>query len=132
MIHQIKSSIRLTLYASLAPIALAACAAAPSVQDSTPSKTYNASVDQVYQASIEAFQNLGLEVFKEDKAALYVEGGRQPAFGQGSEKVGVFLESVGPSQTIVRIDNNRAVLGIVFSEDWTDDLFNQITNEIEG
>jgi hypothetical protein len=84
----------------------------------------------VYTASINAFQNLGLEVFKTDEQAGYIEGGRKPAFGQGSETVGIFLGRTSPTTTSVQIDNNRAMLGYIFSKDWTDELFNQIASEL--
>ena len=108
------------------------CAAEPEKTGSTPSRLYNASPDKAYQASVLAFQDLGLEVFKQDPEHGFVEGGRKPAFGQGSENVGVYIEPTAAGQTKVSIDNHKAMLGYAFAVDWTDKMFAQIDMELKN
>lgn len=83
-----------------------------------------------FAASVAAFQNLGLELFKQDKVAGYVEGGRKPAFAQGAETVGVFIKAESSGRTKVLIDNNQALAGVMFAVDWTENLFQQIGTEL--
>jgi hypothetical protein len=110
----------------------AACAGTPSKSQDTPLKTYDAPFDKVYSAAVIAFQNLDLEIFKQDQTAGYVEGGRRPAFGQGAETVGVFIERTSPTTTTVSIDNRKALAGVVFAVNWTSKLFDQIDRQLKG
>ena len=113
-------------------VALTSCGGPTPVKTpETPFRTYNSPFDQVYDASVKAFQNLGLDLFKQQKDQGYVEGGRTAGIGRGSEYVGIFLEQIGPSETKVSIDNRKALVGIVFAVDWTDQLFEQIEQELK-
>lgn len=102
----------------------------PEKRADSPSRIYNAPFEKVYDATLVAFQNLDIEIFEQDKSAGYIEGGRRPALFQGSEKVGVFLEKSSADKTVVRIDNNKALAGIMFAVDWTDKLFDQIDKQL--
>ncbi len=106
------------------------CAATPKKTASTPSRIYDAPLDEVYHAAIAAFQNLGLEIFKQDQNAGYVEGGRKPGFARGSERVGVYIESEAPGKTKVSIENRKAFAGMIFAVNWTNKLFQQIDSEL--
>lgn len=106
------------------------CAGTPTKTASTPSRIYDAPPDKVYRAAVTAFQNLGLELFKQDQSTWYVEGGRTPGFGRGSENVGVYIEVMEPGRTKVSIENRRAIAGYIFAVDWTDKLFEQIRSEL--
>ena len=118
--------IGLLMFASLC----AACAATPQLTANTPFRIYDSAPDAVFAASVAAFQNLGLELFKQDKVAGYVEGGRKPAFAQGAETVGVFIKAESSGRTKVLIDNNKALAGVMFAVDWTENLFQQIGAEL--
>ena len=111
-------------------VLLASCAASPEKRADSPSRIYNAPFEKVYDATLVAFQNLDIEIFEQDKSVGYIEGGRRPALFQGSEKVGVFLEKSSADKTVVRIDNNKALAGIMFAVDWTDKLFDQIDKQL--
>ena len=125
------SSFSMLTFVFVFSLIFTSCAGAPTKKASTPSRTYEAFPSDVYDASIRAFQNLGLEIFKEDREIGYVEGGRKPGFGRGAETVGVFIETVSPSETIVKIDNKKAIWGRLFAVDWTEKLFSQIGSELE-
>ena len=112
-------------------LSFTSCAGMPRKTAKTPARTYEASFDDAYKASIKAFQNLGLDIFKQDKEKGYVEGGRKPGFGRGSENVGVFIEMIAPAETKVSIDNRKAFAGCMFAVDWTDKLFDQIGQELK-
>lgn len=124
MIHRIVLMIVVTL-------TCVSCAATPSKTASTPSRIYDAPPEKVYHAAIVAFQNLGLELFKQDQNAGYIEGGRKPGFGRGAENVGVYIVSEVPGKTEVSIENRKAMLGYLFAVDWTDKLFQQISSELD-
>ncbi|MFQ5684384.1 MAG: hypothetical protein ACE5HC_14080 [Candidatus Binatia bacterium] len=109
---------------------LASCTTTPRKTDNTPAKTFEASFDDVYEASINAFRNLGLEIFKRIRDQGYVEGGRRESWPRGSERVGVFIERTDPAKTTVRIDSRKAFVGYAFAKDWTDELFDQIELEL--
>ena len=102
------------------------CATTPKKQSSTPNRVYDSSPDQVRHAAVAAFQNLGLDVFKNVESSNYVEGGRKPGFGRGAETVGVFIEEQGEGKTRVSVDNRKALWGGMFAVDWTDKIFQQI------
>ena len=53
---------------------------------------------------------------------MYVEGGRKPSFGQGSETVGVYIEMAEPGKTKISTDNQKAIAGYLFAVDWTEKL----------
>lgn len=106
------------------------CATTPSKTASTPSQIYDAPPEKVYHAAVTAFQNLGLELFKQDQNAGYIEGGRKPGFGRGAENVGVYIKSEAPGKTKVSIENRKAMWGYMFAIDWTDKLFQQISSEV--
>src|SRR5512146_603101 len=84
------------------------CAGTPTKTASTPWRTYDAPREKVYLATVVAFQNLGLELFKQDQSNWYVEGGRTPGWGKGSENVGVYMEAVDAGKTKVYIENRKA------------------------
>ncbi len=112
-------------------VALSSCAGTPNRGSDTPSRSYDAPIGKVYGAAVKAFQNLGLEIFQENRDKGYVEGGRRPGFARGAETVGVFLENTGPNKTTVSIDNKKAPWGLLFAEDWTPKLFDQIEQELK-
>ncbi len=108
-----------------------ACAATPMKTSSLPSKLYDVSTEKAHNAVVVAFQNLGLEIFKENKTNGYVEGGRKPGFARGAETVGVFIESQSNSNTKISIDNRKLMWGYAFAVDWTDKLFKQIDAQLK-
>jgi len=112
-------------------MAMSSCASTPSGGSDTPSRSYDAPIEKVYGAAVRAFQNLGLEIFQENKDKGYVEGGRKVGLFRGAETVGVSLESTGPNKTTVSIDNRKALFGYVFAVDWTPKLFDQIEQELK-
>lgn len=126
-----RSSLRLYLFMFAICFALASCAGTPTKSSETPSRVYDANLETVYNATIRAFQNLGLDLFEQNKENGYVEGGRPLGIGRGSETVGVFLENEGINKTKASIDNNKAIWGLLFAVDWTQRLFDQIEKEIK-
>ena len=123
--------IRRTVAIIIVTLFCLSCATTPEKTTSTPSRIFNAPTEKVYHAALVAFQNLGLELFKQDQNAGYIEGGRGVGFARGSENVGVYIESMTPKKTKVSIDNRKAMAGYMFAVDWTDKIFQQISSELD-
>ena len=123
--------IRRTVAIIIVTLICVSCAATPEKTTSTPSRIFNAPTEKVYRAALVAFQNLGLELFKQEQNVGYIEGGRGIGFARGSENVGVYIESVTPEKTKVSIENRKALAGYIFAVDWTDKIFQQISGELD-
>jgi hypothetical protein len=117
---------------SFAVLALAGCSATPTKQDKqgaaapskqkpqgapTPAKqdaqgiVFPRTADDVQKAAANALVVKGFEIQKEEP--LYVEGVRSRALGVlTAETVGVWLESLGPTRTRVRIETAKSAVSI--------------------
>ena len=73
-----------------------------------------------------------MELFKQDQNAGYIEGGRKPGFAKGAENVGVFIDPETQGKTKVWIDNKILMWGKLYAVDWTDKLFEQISNQLDN
>jgi glucose/arabinose dehydrogenase len=96
-------------------------AAAPSKQEPqgapTPTKqgaqgiVFRRTADDVQKAAANALVMTGFEIKKEEP--LYVEGARPRTLGVlAAETVGVWLESLGPARTRVRIETAKSAVSI--------------------
>ena len=101
----------------------------PNLKPTTPSKIYEASLDKVFDATMKAFDNAGLDIFKTDKKTGYVEGGFTPGFGSSAQTWGAFIESVSQNRVKVSIDYQKGVWGSAFHKDRTEELFEEIDEE---
>jgi len=102
-------------------LAFAGCSAAPAEKEAqgsaTPTKqevkgiVFPRTADDVQKAAANALVVKGFEIQKEEP--LYVEGARPRTLGiLAAETVGVWLESLGPSRTRVRIETAKSAVNI--------------------
>jgi len=103
----------------------------PNKKPTTPFKIYEASLGKVFDASVKAFDSAGLDIFKTDKKAGYVEGGFSPGFGSSAQTWGAFIERVPQNKVKVSIDYQKGVWGSAFHKDRTEELFEEIDEELK-
>lgn len=104
----------------------------PIKKPTTPFKIYDATFDNVFEASVKAFDETGLDIFKTDKKRGYVEGGFKPAwFTSSAQTWGAFIEAVSQHRIKVSIDYQKGPWGSAFHKDRTDELFDEIEEELK-
>ena len=90
--------------------AFAECSAAPAKPE-PQGIVFQRSVDDVQKAAANALVMKGFEIKKDEP--LYVEGARPRTLGVlAAETVGVWLESLGPARTRVRIETAKSAVSI--------------------
>lgn len=112
-------------------VALAGCSATPT-RPETPGVIFQKPTDVVQKAAVNALTVTGFEIKKSEP--LYVEGARPRAMGlfigSGGETAGVWLESLGPSRTRVRIDTAKSMVGIAGQKNWDNDILAEMEKSL--
>ncbi len=93
-------------------------------------QTYSKDYDQVWKASISALNSLGLAIASENKSDGYILAQRgMTAFSYG-ENIAVFVKRRGDKQVSVEVISKKAMTTNVFAPDWTGDIFNRISAQL--
>lgn len=101
------------------------CASAPKETSGSSSKTvFKQPIEKVQKAAEDALASTGFDI---DKSSLnYVEGSRPRkvglVVGSGGERVGVWLESIGPNSTQVMVSTSRSFAGYAGQKNWNVDV----------
>jgi hypothetical protein len=94
--------------------------------------TYARPAEDVRKAAANALVVLGFDVQKNEP--LYLQGYKPRkvglVVGSGGETVGIWLESLEPSRTRVRIDTAKSALGILGQRGWSADLLAEMEREL--
>lgn len=100
-------------------VALAGCAATPA-RPETQGVVFQKPTEVVQKAAVDSLVVTGFDIKK--SGPLYVEGVRPRKVGffvgSGGETIGVWLEPLGSSRTLVRVDTAKSVVGIVGQKNW--------------
>lgn len=93
-------------------------------------QVYSKEYEQVWKASISALNSLGLAVASENKSDGYILAQRgMSAFSYG-ENIAIFVKKRGDKQTTVEVVSKKAMSTNVFAPDWTGDIFNRISAQL--
>lgn len=93
-------------------------------------QTYSKDYDQVWKASISSLNSLGLAIASENKSDGYILAQRgMTAFSYG-ENIAVFVKRRGDKQVSVEVVSKKAMTTNVFAPDWTGDIFNRISSQL--
>jgi hypothetical protein len=112
-------------------LTLTGCSSVP-VKPESDGTLFDKSIDEVQKASVNALIEFGFDVTKSEP--FYVEGYRPRKWGffssSGGETCGIWLESLGPSKTNVRVSTARTSFGIIGQRIWDDDILKDMQSEL--
>jgi hypothetical protein len=109
---------------------LVGCAAKPTKPSDPEIKgvVFMESAETVQIAAVDALVVTGFEINKSEP--LYVEGYRPRkvglAVGSGGETVGIWLDKLEPSKTLVLIDTAKSLVGIVGQKTWDEIILEEM------
>ena len=94
--------------------------------------TYAKPVADVHKAAVNALVVTGFDVEKD--APLYVQGFKPRKIGlvvgSGGETVGIWLESLDPARTRVRINTAKSSFGILGQKTWNAEILAEMEREL--
>ena len=121
----------LAMLAIAAPAVLGGCASTPDQGDGVAA-TFDRPVTQVQAAAVAALTETGFEISTSE--ALYVEGHRPNKFGlfvgSGGETAGVWLQTLSPGQTGVRVDTSKSLFGYAGQKDWSEEILVRMREDL--
>jgi hypothetical protein len=114
-------------------IAAAGCTATPEKPSaSTPGVVFDKPIAKVQKAAIDALTANGFEIGKSEPT--YVEGTRPHkvglAVGSGGESAGVWLESLTPARTSVKVDTAKSLVGIAGQKSWNAEIISALDKSV--
>jgi len=115
----------------LALLPLAGCASTPSAPVYA-GPTFAKPIEEVRKAAVNALVVTGFDIEKNEP--LYVEGFKPRKIGlivgSGGETVGIWLESLDPGQTRVRINTAKSSFGILGQKSWNAEVLAAMEREL--
>ncbi len=94
--------------------------------------TFAKPVEEVRKAAVNALVVTGFDIEKNEP--LYVEGFKPRKIGlivgSGGETVGIWLESLDPGQTRVRINTAKSSFGILGQKSWNAEVLAAMEREL--
>lgn len=121
-----------TLLAILMIALVAGCTSTPEVADVKVSAMFEAPIDTVRQAAVDALVVTGFDVKKQDPD--YVEGYRPRKVGffvgSGGETVGVWLTELAPGQVEVKVRTARTFVGGAGQRNWDDEVMAEMRKSL--
>ena len=113
-------------------LVMAGCASTPVATDAAAPGVFQAPVERVQKAAVDALSVTGFEVQKQEPT--YVEGFRPRKVGlfvgSGGETVGVWLTAQGPNATEVRVDTAKSVVGILGQKNWDVEVLDEMRKSL--
>ncbi|MBL6749120.1 MAG: hypothetical protein ISP90_01295 [Nevskia sp.] len=105
--------------------AVGGCSATPEKPASSqPGLVYDKPAAEVQQAAVDALTANGFNI--NSSQPIYVEGSRPHKVGllvgSGGETVGVWLESLSPTRTGVKVDTAKSIAGIAGQKSWNSEI----------
>lgn len=108
------------------------CASTPKAADAKVGAVFQQPIDKVQKASADALTVTGFDVKKQE--ATYVEGYRPRKVGlfvgSGGETVGIWLASLAPDRTEVKVKTARTFAGGAGQKNWDNDVMAEITRSL--
>jgi hypothetical protein len=111
---------------------MAGCASTPNAADAKVGAVFQQPIEKARQASVDALTMTGFEIKKQEPA--YVEGFRPRKMGlfvgSGGETVGVWLATLAPDQTEVKVKTARSFVGGAGQKNWDNEVMAEITKSL--
>jgi hypothetical protein len=93
-------------------------------------QTYQATLKQTWDASLNALRNLNLSVASENEQKGYILAQRgMSAFSYG-ENIALFVRRRDAASCTVEVVSKKAVTTNIFAPDWSQDIHNQIAAQL--
>lgn len=113
-----------TLIVSLAVMLSVGCGSFPKESEAKTKASFPQSIERVQKAAADTLAATGFEIQKQEPGHL--EGARPRKagifVGSGGEKVGVWLTTLTPDQTEVKVKTNTSFAGRAGQKNWDDEI----------
>jgi hypothetical protein len=90
------------------------------------SRTYTATYDQAWRATVDASQQDGLQVITADRASGYISARRTVRAHTFGENVGIWIREVAPSETRVEVVSRQAGPPVAWLKNWENEIHRAI------
>lgn len=121
-----------TLIASLAVMLCIGCGSFPKESEAKSKASFQQPIERVQKAAADAMAVTGFEIKKQEPG--HIEGVRSRKagvfVGSGGEKVGVWLTTLTPDRTEVKVKTNKSFAGRAGQKDWDTEIIAEMTRSL--
>jgi hypothetical protein len=127
-----KFKVLMVVLLGTAALLMTGCASTPKAPEAKSTAVFQQPIEKVQKAAVDAMVVTGFDVTKQE--ATYVEGFRPRKVGlfvgSGGETVGIWLSSIAPDKTEVKVNTAKSFVGYVGQKEWDQEILAEMTKSL--